>query len=146
MFVLQMEHAKISLSVQRWGNDFMKQKVESMKAPDAVGPYSQAIDTGELVFLSGQLGVNKETGKMAEGIEAQTEQVFKNISYVLQEVNLTLDHIVKVTVLLADIGDFAKVNEIYAKQFSAPFPARSAFAVKDLPLGGLVEIEVIAKK
>lgn len=141
-----MEHAKISLSVQRWGNDFMKQKVESMKAPDAVGPYSQAIDTGELVFLSGQLGVNKETGKMAEGIEAQTEQVFKNISYVLQEVNLTLDHIVKVTVLLADIGDFAKVNEIYAKQFSAPFPARSAFAVKDLPLGGLVEIEVIAKK
>lgn len=124
----------------------MKQKVESMKAPDAVGPYSQAIDTGELVFLSGQLGVNKETGKMAEGIEAQTEQVFKNISYVLQEVNLTLDHIVKVTVLLADIGDFAKVNEIYAKQFSAPFPARSAFAVKDLPLGGLVEIEVIAKK
>lgn len=124
----------------------MKQKVESTKAPDAVGPYSQAIDTGELVFLSGQLGVNKETGKMAEGIEAQTEQVFKNISYVLQEVNLTLDHIVKVTVLLADIGDFAKVNEIYAKQFSAPFPARSAFAVKDLPLGGLVEIEVIAKK
>ena len=119
--------------------------VNSPLAPDAVGPYSQAIRTGNLIFLSGQIGINKETGQLAEGLENQTQQAFKNISYVLESEGLTLANIVKVTVLLSDIQHFDKVNEIYAQQFKAPYPARSAFAVRDLPLGALVEIEVIAE-
>lgn len=120
-------------------------EVNSHLAPDAVGPYSQAIRTGSLVFLSGQLGINKETGQLAEGLEAQTQQAFKNIAYVLDSEGLTLANVVKVTVLLSDIQDFSQVNEIYAQQFQVPYPARSAFAVRDLPLGALVEIEVIAE-
>lgn len=119
--------------------------LNSNQAPNAVGPYSQGIRTGSLVFLSGQIGINKETGQLVEGIEAQTRQVFKNISYVLESDGLTLKNVVKVVVLLADIEDFARVNEIYAEHFSEPYPARSAFAVKDLPLGSLIEIEVIAE-
>lgn len=121
-------------------------KLESDLAPAAVGPYSQAIVTGDLVFLSGQLGLDKTTGQMVDGIKNQTAQAFQNIQYVLAEENLTLDDVVKVTVLLNDIKDFAAVNEIYAEQFNEPYPARSAFAVAALPLGGLVEIEVIASK
>lgn len=121
-------------------------KLQSNHAPAAVGPYSQAIGTGNLVFLSGQLGLDPQTGQLVEGIQAQTEQAFRNIQHVLAEADLTLDHVVKVLVLLSDIRDFATVNEIYAKQFSEPFPARSAFAVQALPLGALVEIEVIAEK
>jgi 2-iminobutanoate/2-iminopropanoate deaminase len=121
-------------------------KLESAKAPDAVGPYSQAIEVDNFIYLSGQLGMNKESGKLEEGIEAQTRQAFQNISYVLEEANLTMNNIVKVLVLLKDINDFGTVNTIYAEYFSEPYPARSAFAVQDLPLGGLVEIEVIAKK
>lgn len=124
----------------------MKQAIESQQAPQAVGPYSQAIDTGNIVFLSGQLGLDRQTGHLQNGLEAQTQQAFANISHVLAELNLNLDHVVKVLVFLADIEDFAKVNEIYATQFSEPYPARSAVAVKNLPLGGLVEIEVIAVK
>lgn len=123
----------------------MKEKVESSKAPEAVGPYSQAIKTDGFLYLSGQLGIDRSTGKLKEGLEEQTKQVFKNISHVLAEENLTLNDIVKVTVLLDNIDDFGKVNEIYATQFDEPYPARSAFAVQSLPLGGLVEIEVIAK-
>ncbi|MGP6147712.1 RidA family protein [Jeotgalibaca sp. A122] len=121
-------------------------KLDANNAPDALGPYSHAIVTGDLVFLSGQLGMNKEKGALAEGVEAQTEQAFKNIKAVLAEENLTLEDVVKVTVLLTEIEDFAKVNHVYAKHFNEPYPARSAFAVKDLPAGGLVEIEVIATK
>lgn len=121
-------------------------KIESAKAPVAVGPYSQAIATGNLVFLSGQLGINQATGAMEAGVEAQTRQAFQNIQYVLAEANLTLENVVKVTVFLADINDFAAVNAIYAEQFSQPYPARSAFQVAALPLGGLVEIEVIASQ
>ena len=121
-------------------------KLQSNHAPAAVGPYSQAIGTGNLVFLSGQLGLDPQTGQLVEGIQAQTEQAFRNIQHVLAEADLTLDHVVKVLVLLSDIRDFATVNEIYARQFSEPFPARSAFAVQALPLGALVEIEVIAEK
>lgn len=121
-------------------------KLEAKDAPDALGPYSQAIVTGDLVFLSGQLGMNKEKDALEEGVEAQTKQAFKNIGAVLAEEKLTLDNVVKVTVLLSDINDFAKVNEVYATQFNEPYPARSAFAVKDIPAGGLVEIEVIASK
>jgi len=122
-------------------------KLESDQAPQAVGPYSQAIVSGNLVFCSGQLGLDRQNGKMVEGgLEAQTHQAFKNVSYVLDQENLTLNNIVKVTVYLADIADFGKVNKVYAEYFDEPYPARSAFAVKDLPLGGIVEIEVIAEK
>lgn len=118
--------------------------LESNRAPEALGPYSQAIVTGDLVFLSGQLGINREKGGLEEGVEAQTRQAFKNIQAVLAEADLNLNHVVKVTVLLKDIEDFAKVNAIYAEHFEQPYPARSAFAVKDLPASALVEIEVIA--
>lgn len=120
--------------------------IQSNLAPAAVGPYSQAIETDNLVFLSGQLGLDRQTGQLVDGIEAQTAQAFKNIEYVLAEAGLTLANVVKVLVLLADINDFATVNSIYAEQFSEPYPARSAFAVQALPLGARVEIEVIAEK
>lgn len=123
----------------------MKQ-VKTNNAPAAIGPYSQGMSTGNLVFLSGQLGINPETGEMVDGVKAQATQVFKNIQALLESEGLTLDNVVKVLVLLSDINDFSTVNEIYAEQFSEPFPARSAFAVKNLPLNGLVEIEVIAER
>lgn len=123
----------------------MKQ-VNTNNAPAAIGPYSQGMSTGNLVFLSGQLGINPETGEMVDGVKAQATQVFKNIQALLESEGLTLDNVVKVLVLLSDINDFSTVNEIYAEQFSEPFPARSAFAVKNLPLNGLVEIEVIAER
>ena len=105
-------------------------KLSTQKAPAAVGPYSQGIQTGNLFFLSGQLGLNPETGKMVEGgIEKQTHQVFKNIQAVLESEGLTLNNVVKVLVLLADINDFAAVNTIYGEYFNEPYPARSAFQV-----------------
>ncbi|MGX7104036.1 RidA family protein [Globicatella sanguinis] len=122
-------------------------KLSTQKAPAAVGPYSQGIQTGNLFFLSGQLGLNPETGKMVEGgIEKQTHQVFKNIQAVLESEGLTLNNVVKVLVLLADINDFAAVNTIYGEYFNEPYPARSAFQVAALPLGGQIEIEVIAER
>lgn len=122
-------------------------KLSTQKAPAAVGPYSQGIQTGNLFFLSGQLGLNPETGKMVEGgIEKQTHQVFKNIQAVLESEGLTLKNVVKVLVLLADINDFAAVNAIYGEYFNEPYPARSAFQVAALPLGGQIEIEVIAER
>ncbi|MRJ48483.1 RidA family protein [Fundicoccus ignavus] len=121
-------------------------KIESNLAPAAVGPYSQAIDTGNLVFLSGQLGIDRQTGMMVDGLAAQTHQAFRNIQYVLAEAGLTLANIAKVTVFLNDIQDFSRVNEIYASYFKQPYPARSAFQVAALPMNGLVEIEVIASK
>lgn len=125
----------------------MKQAIHTDKAPAAVGPYSQAIDTGSTLYLSGQLGLDPATGKLVDGgVQAQAHQAFKNIEAVLAQAGLTTDHIVKVMVLLADIQDFAAVNEVYATYFSQPYPARSAFAVAALPLGGLVEIEVIANR
>lgn len=124
----------------------MKKAISTDKAPAAVGPYSQAIDTGDLVFCSGQLGIDPATGQIPDGVVPQTEQAFSNIKEVLAEAGLEMDDIVKVTVLLDDIDDFGTVNEVYAKKFNQPFPARSAFAVDKLPLGGLVEIEVIAKR
>jgi 2-iminobutanoate/2-iminopropanoate deaminase len=123
----------------------MKQSILTKNAPAAIGPYSQAIKAGNLVFLSGQLGINPETGEfVSDSVTDQTEQVFKNIKAVLAAAGLTLDKVVKTTVFLADISDFATVNEVYAKQFTEPYPARSAFAVKTLPKNALVEIEVIA--
>ena len=125
----------------------MKKEISTTNAPAALGPYSQAIEMNGLVFLSGQLGIVPKTGEFVDGgVKEQTEQVFKNILAVLNEANLTLDNVVKTTVLLADMADFADVNEVYAKQFTGTFPARSAFAVKTLPKNAEVEIEVIAMR
>lgn len=125
----------------------MKKVIATHNAPTAIGSYSQAIEANGFVYLSGQLPINPTTGAFPEGgIKEQTEQSFKNIKAILAEVGLTTDNIVKTTVFLADIGDFGAMNEVYGKHFSGTFPARSAFAVKDLPKGALVEIEVIAVK
>lgn len=123
----------------------MKKIISTSKAPAAIGPYSQAIEVNGTVYASGQIPIDPATGEfVAGGITEQTEQVFKNIKAILTEVGLTTDNIVKTTVLLADIADFGAMNEVYASQFGETYPARSAFAVKDLPKGALVEIEIIA--
>lgn len=125
----------------------MKKIIASKEAPAAIGPYSQAIEVNGMLFISGQLPINPLTGEFPQGgVKEQTVQSFSNIKAILKEVGMTTDNIVKTTVLLADINDFAGMNEIYATQFKETFPARSAFAVKDLPKGALVEIEVIAAK
>ena len=116
-------------------------------APAAIGPYSQAIEAGGMVFASGQLPINSETGEFAEGgIKEQTRQSIMNAKAILEEAGLGLSNVVKTTVLLSEIADFGAMNEVYASFFSEPYPARSAFAVKDLPKGALVEIEMIAAK
>ena len=124
----------------------MKKVISTTAAPKAIGPYSQAIEAGGMIFLSGQLPIDPATGTMPEGIEAQTRQSFANIKAILAGAGCTVDHIVKTTVYLADMSLFAPMNEVYAQQFSGAFPARSAFAVKELPKQALVEIEVIAVK
>jgi len=123
----------------------MKQIISTSNAPAAIGPYSQAVKTGNFVFLSGQLGIDPQTGDfVSNSVVEQTEQVIKNIKAILSEANLTLNNVVKTTVFLADMSDFAAMNEVYGKHFSEPYPARSSIAVKTLPKNGLVEIEVIA--
>lgn len=124
----------------------MKQVIATTAAPEAIGPYSQAIEAAGMIFLSGQLPIDPATGTMPEGIQAQTRQSFENIKAILAEAGCTVDHIVKTTVFLADISLFGAMNEVYAQQFNGAFPARSAFAVKELPKQALVEIEVIAVK
>ena len=124
-----------------------KNIIATTNAPAAIGPYSQAVSIGNLVFLSGQLALVPATGTLAEGgIKEQTEQALKNIEAILAEAGLTTDNVVKTTVFLADINDFAAMNEIYAQHFTASFPARSAVQVAALPKGGLVEIECIAAR
>lgn len=120
-------------------------KIQTDKAAQAVGPYSQGIDSGDTIYLSGQLGLNAD-GEMQDGVVAQVHQSLKNIEILLAEVGLDFTNIVKTLVLLDDMNDFKAVNEVYAQYFKEPYPARSAFAVKGLPLGGLVEIEIIAKR
>ena len=121
--------------------------ISTSKAPAAIGPYSQAIEAGGMVFASGQLPIDPATGAFPEGgIKEQTRQSILNAQAILQEAGCSLANVVKTTVLLADIADFAAMNEVYASFFSEPFPARSAFAVRDLPKGALVEIEMIAAK
>ena len=124
----------------------MKKAIATTAAPGAIGPYSQAIDTGTFVYVSGQIPVNPATGEIPEGITAQTAQSIANFKAILAEAGLSIDNVVKTTVFLADMGDFAAMNEVYASQFEGTFPARSAVAVKTLPKNGLVEIEVIAVK
>ena len=121
------------------------QKKNTDKAPKAVGPYVQANKVGNLIFCSGQLGLNPETGKMVEGgVLEEARQAFKNIQAVVEESGSSMNHIVKTLVLLKDINDFVEVNKVYAEQFNETLPARSAFQVAALPLGGNIEIEVIA--
>ncbi|HOV71707.1 MAG TPA: RidA family protein [Dysgonamonadaceae bacterium] len=125
----------------------MKKSIATQEAPAAIGPYSQAVETNDLVFVSGQLPIDPSTGSMVPGeIKEQTEQVFKNIKAILAEAGLTMDHIVKTTVFLADMSLFNEMNAVYATQFTGTFPARSAVAVKAIPKQALVEIEVIAAK
>ena len=122
-----------------------KVAVSSTEAPAALGPYSAGIKTGQMVFLSGQLGLDPQTGKLVEGgVVEQARQSLRNIEALLTAAGATFENVVKSTVYLADIADFAAVNEVYAAAFSEPYPARSAVQVAALPAGGLVEIEVIA--
>ncbi len=122
----------------------MKKAIATTAAPGAIGPYSQAIDTGSFVFVSGQIPVDPATGNVAEGISAQAKQSLKNLAAILEAAGLTTANVVKTTVFLADMADFAAMNAEYAAAFSEPFPARSAVAVRELPKGVLVEIEAIA--
>ncbi len=122
----------------------MKQAISTTNAPGAIGPYSQAIDAGPFVFISGQIPVNPVNGEIPQGIAPQTAQSIANIKAILAEAGLSIDNVVKTTVFLADMNDFAAMNAVYAENFTAPFPARSAVAVKELPKQVLVEIEVIA--
>lgn len=124
----------------------MKQPIATDKAPGAIGPYSQAIDAGTFVFISGQIPVDPATGNIPEGITAQTAQSIANLKAILAEAGLSVDNVVKTTVFLADMNDFAAMNAVYAEAFTAPFPARSAVAVRELPKQVLVEIEVIAAR
>lgn len=120
--------------------------VASPKAPAAIGAYSQAIAVGDFVFVSGTLPLDPETGTMPDGIKEQATRSLDNIKVILEEAGTDMSKVVKATIFLADISDFAAVNEIYSTYFTAPFPARSCVAVKDIPRGAKIEIEVIAAK
>lgn len=122
-------------------------KIETAKAPAAIGPYSQAIKAGNTIYISGQLGLNPETGAFdADEIKVQTKQSLENIKAILEEAGFALADVVKTTVLLKDIAEFGDMNGVYAEYFTAPFPARAAFQVAALPKGGRVEIEAVAVK
>lgn len=116
------------------------------KAPAAIGPYSQGLVNGDIVFVSGQIPVDPQTGKIAETIEEQTAQSLSNIANILAENGMTMANVIKTSVFLADLGDFAKMNEVYASRFQEPFPARSCVQVAAIPKGCKVEIECIAVK
>ena len=124
----------------------MKRIISTSDAPKAVGPYSQAVEAGGTLYVSGQIPVDPATGTMVEGIEAQTEQVLKNVGAILCAAGYTFDDVVKTTVLLADMADFATVNAIYAKYYTKDMPARACFQVAKLPMGAKVEIETVAVK
>ena len=121
--------------------------ISTTSAPSAIGPYSQAIQVGNLVYTSGQIPINPATGAFPDGgIQAQARQSLNNIRAILEEAGLSMNNVVKTTVFLADMNDFAEVNSIYAEFFSEPYPARSAVAVKTLPKGALIELEAVAYK
>ena len=123
----------------------MKKVINTNQAPAAIGPYSQAIKVGNLVYTSGQIPINPATGNfVGGGIKEQTRQSLTNIKAILEETGLSMNNVVKTTVFLADMNDFADMNSVYAEFFAEPYPARSAVAVKTLPKGALVEIEVVA--
>ena len=124
----------------------MKKIIHTEKAPKAIGPYSQAIEVNGMLFISGQIPVNPENSQIPETIEAQTEQVMKNIGAILKEAGYGFENVVKSTCLLSDMANFKAMNEVYGKYYAVNPPARAAFAVKALPLNVLVEIETIAVK
>lgn len=124
----------------------MTKVVKTNKAPGAIGPYSQGIDIGNMIFFSGQIPLDPETGLMPEGIEAQTRRALDNVKGLLESQGLTFKNVVKTTVFLDNIDDFATMNGIYAEYFEEPYPARSAVEVAKLPKGALLEVEVIAVK
>ena len=123
-----------------------RQAISTSGAPAALGPYSQGIVSGDLVFCAGQLGLDPATGELAEGVEAQAERALRNLGAVLDAAGCSWADVVKTTIFLADIGTFAAVNAVYATFMVDPAPARSTFAVGSLPKGGLVEIEAIARR
>ena len=123
----------------------MKKIISTTKVPSAIGPYSQAIQVGNLIYTSGQIPINPATGSFVEGgIKEQTRQSLLNVKAILEEAGLIMGNVVKTTVFMADMNDFADMNAVYAEFFTEPYPARSAVAVKTLPKGALVEIEVVA--
>lgn len=123
----------------------MKKIINTSKAPGAIGPYSQGVQSGNTVYFSGQLGIDPTTGKMVEGgVAAQAKQSLKNVAALLESVGATVDNVVKTTVYLTDMANFQEVNAAYSELFTSDFPARSCVAVYQLPLGGLVEVEVLA--
>lgn len=124
----------------------MKNVIHTNSAPAAIGPYSQAVQMGDLLFTSGQLGIVPETGELVQGVEAQTEWALKNLGAILAEAGMSYANVLKTTVFVADLADFSKVNAIYQKFFDGAYPARSCVQVAALPKGGLVEIECIAAK
>jgi 2-iminobutanoate/2-iminopropanoate deaminase len=122
----------------------VRTEVETNAAPAAIGPYSQAIRGGGLVFTAGQLGTDPSSGELAVGAGAQADRALRNLSAILDAAGTSLERVVKTTIFLADLADFAAVNEVYASHFSTPYPARSTVAVKALPKDALVEIEAVA--
>jgi 2-iminobutanoate/2-iminopropanoate deaminase len=122
----------------------MRTQVMTNAAPAAIGPYSQAIQAGGLVFTAGQLGLDPTGGELAAGAAAQADRALRNLSAILDAAGTSLERVVKTTIFLADMADFAAVNEVYASHFSTPYPARSTVAVKALPRDALVEIEAVA--
>lgn len=122
----------------------MRNEVSTGAAPAAIGPYSQGIRAGRLVFCAGQVGIDPGSGELVGGVAQQAERAMLNVIAILDAAGATLEQVVKVTIFLADMADFATVNEAYGRHFSRPYPARSTVAVRELPKGALVEIEVIA--
>ncbi len=121
--------------------------IQTTKAPGAIGPYSQAVEANGFIFASGQLGIDPNIGNFVEGgVKEQTKQALTNARAIMEEAGLSLSNVVKTTVFLSDMANFADMNEVYSQFFSEPFPARSAVAVKTLPKNGLVEVECIAVK
>lgn len=121
-------------------------EIQTTNAPGAIGPYSQAIEVNGLVYTSGQIGIDPATGSVAEGVEAQAHQVCKNLTALLEAAGTSMENVVKTTVFIKDMNDFATVNGIYAQYFTEPYPARSCVEVARLPKDVLVEVEVIAEK
>lgn len=121
------------------------EQVSTNKAPAAIGPYSQAIKTGNLLFTSGQIPLNPETSEIPEGVEAQAEQAFTNVKNLIEASGASIDNTIKTVVFIQNMDDFAKINEIYAKYFTEPYPARSCVEVAKLPKGVLLEVEAIVE-
>ena len=123
-----------------------KQPIQTNEAPSAIGPYSQAVKTGDVIYTSGQIGLDPATGEMVDGLENQAHRVMKNVKAVLAAADCDMNDIVKTLIFMQNMEDFVTVNEIYASYFEEPYPARSAVEVARMPKGALVEVEVIAKK